>query len=395
MNIPLCNFYPFMYVKTDEDGKPTSDMVTAVNADILTVVERMNFSFNFIFETHQNFRDYYNKSIRMLAYNEANLIPIAVPICLIEQTPNSSSILTLEFDQASNLVGIVPIIFQDKLYFPSGIVLYLCAIPACIVFYCLVVNCLKIYKKSWKIFNVLKLLFGIPIHARPHASVDRITFAIIVLFSIPYSVKFYSTFLNIEMVHEEIPLNTLKDIDESGLDLSVNSVYWDYVFGTDNVYIRNMERRTRKLGDIASCVDDLAHGHPSVCITVTSFANYYAERYVNAKGKPIMKVVKAVFYLDKGMYAIEQASPYYGKIKMILMAIQEAGISKRLKKRQTPKTVFSNMNVKSGNFVDNVFLAQLVSVLGAGYATSLIAFLIEMITQIIREKIYLKLSTRN
>ena len=72
----------------------------------------------------------------------------------------------------------------------------------------------------------------------------------------------------------------------------------DYVFGTDNVYIRV----------VTSCVDDLAHGDPSVCITVTSFANYFAKRYVNEEDKPIIKMVRAVFYLDKG---IEQASSYY------------------------------------------------------------------------------------
>ena len=53
---------------------------------------------------------------------------------------------------------------------------------------------------------------------------------------------------------------------------------------------------------------DLAHGDPSVCITVTSFANYFAKRYVNEEDKPIIKMVRAVFYLDKG---IEQASSYY------------------------------------------------------------------------------------
>ena len=49
--------------KSDENGNPTSEIVTAVNADVLTVVERMNFTFNFSFEEKNNyFADYFTKS---------------------------------------------------------------------------------------------------------------------------------------------------------------------------------------------------------------------------------------------------------------------------------------------------------------------------------------------
>ena len=383
MNVPLCNFYPYMYVKLDENGNPSSEMVTAVHADILTVVERMNFTFNFSFdEKDDSFANYLTKSMRKLMNNEVNLIPIAASISFIQQMSKSSSVLTIEFIEASDLRAAVSILIMNKLYVPEEIVVYLFIIPACIVSYCLIIIYLKMCKERWEMFYALRLLFGIPIYTHPQTLVDRIIFTSIVLLSMQYSVKFYSTFLNTEMVYNEIPLNTLEEIDESGLDVYINRVYYNHVVASHNVHIQNMKPRMHAVDDISTCIEKLiTGGNASVCVTMSSFTRYYANRYVNAKGKPIMKAVGAVFYEDRAAFVIEKASPYYEKFRRILQAIQEAGIGKLLKKRQTPITVPDITNARKGIFTDNIFLVQLVFVLSVGYTISFISLLIEMIVK--------------
>ena len=135
------------------------------------------------------------------------------------------------------------------------VVVYLFITPACIACYCLIINYLKICKERWKIFYVLRFLFGnigIPIYTHPRALVDKLIFTSIVLLSIQYSVKFYSSFLNVEMVQNEIPPNTLEEI--------IN-----HVFASDNVlHIQNMKPQTHVVDDISTCVENVRRHLPSI-----------------------------------------------------------------------------------------------------------------------------------
>ena len=384
MKIGIINMPPFINIERDEHGHVLSDFMAFLHSHIFIACEKMNFSFDFIVpaKSFTTMKESFENLIEELMNNEINIVPIMAPFSFLIQLRNASSISTIDrAGRYSNFIAIAPVRVVNKLNVPTGLIDNLLCIPAAFVLYTYTINFLKLSKKHWAVTYILKLLFGVPTSSSEKSIIDKIIFMTVVLVSIPYSGRFYSSFLEFQVNREESSFDTLVDIENSGLNLYTNRLYYKKLFETDNRLVQSMKSRIIQINDVTECLlDFLMKGKNCLCLTVEDLGEFYVEKFLNSESKPVMKVAKASFFLEPVVYPIEQASPYHEEFEKYIRMIEESNLLQQLKKPAKKRLTLIPSQSEDSFIAKYFFLMQLISILSVGYLLSIVAFFKEVIT---------------
>lgn len=346
--------------------------ITSVNGPFipvqLLILEIMNFTVSYV-ETGYNVS--YDRARKLIMDKlQNNEIMMSNPGLF--SLNHTSRIAQLDIEKDCNkIIAVAPVIPRVMINISGSIFSNLIIIPLGILIVMYLSEILKIKQEHWSTSVIFKLLFGIPAFLKLPKKVGDmfITLSIIVV-SMWYSFNFYSDVLNIQLIRDNVPFDTFKDIDESNLKLYINKVNVETAFWLDDTHVKNIKRKTEDVDDILPCVEDLLMNADHICLTSEDVAESVKMSLPTGHALKF-KATKPVFNCQKNVYNFERSSPYFGKFKKNLHKIYAAGLDKRMEHTENDK-------IESADKIEvqekSVVLYELKFTFGCGCIISLFVF---------------------
>ena len=273
------------------------------------------------------------------------------------------------------LVAIVPVKRTINFIIPKTILVFLLIISLIIVTTFRVLQFFKVLQEEWTGFDVLQILFEMPVNAISRKSVDRKILIYVILSSLFYSIYFYSSFVEVKALINEAPFDTFKNIDESGLKIYIFEENYNEAFFNDNQYVQNIKRKVNNVTDILTCMAQLLKHRDRICLVFQGLANTFNLNHEFANRQKA-KIAKPVFNCLERTYHFEKSCPFSTRFYKILRKVYESGIDQHLMKLDQ-ETEFLRKKRKKEKDSDHFFSSQLILILVCGYMLSFIAFIVE------------------
>lgn len=205
-------------------------------------------------------------------------------------------------------------------------------------------------------------------------SSDRAIVFVILVLSITYTNELYGEILDVNVVSEELPLDTFKDMYDSNLPLLSHRLNYVNAFGNqEDPEVKKLSSRTRIVNSTEDCVNRLRATKRVMCVSTS----WEAERFLRKFGN--MKIAKPVFSCDRVAYVLADGSPYAPRFGVLLQRIVEAGIWRPVDSRRddffdnSTEEIEDSLQATSENFT-----YQLLAILGICYSICLMVFCAEM-----------------
>lgn len=291
-----------------------------------------------------------------------------------------SHFLIPTYEPPVNLVAFVPIIFNTKLAISSKTI-YTVAIMLSIIFllFC-VPNRFRNKVGTFKMFDVVLLLFGQSINYEPKKMVQRIILLSLVVTFVKLTNDFLLDLLLIRLDREEVPFETYEDLYGSKLQtyLHANERYLKDVRNIDATLTKVLNE-SLVTSDKDYCLSTLKRWGNVSCINFPVEPEWVISIYQNPDGSPAMKVAEPPIVAGiTFFYWLASASPYASKFHEIMLRIKETSLL------HWPGLVYPNRETyyieKTQRSVDDgITVEQLLGILGIGLTVSIIVFVIELI----------------
>lgn len=368
LKLPTANFPPFLEVEKD---KNKITRVTGLYYPFLEfILKTMNFTIQFGFDIDfysDHSIDYFINT--RLKNGDENMMSVTYPIHLLDVA------VSVEIDYIyRELVAIVPIIPTTKFNIPKDILLYAFIIPMLIICFLRLLQFFKIISPRWEAFRVIQLLLGVTVHMKFKALDINVIYSSLIVLSLAYTNKLYSSILNIKLDRSEMPLRTLQEIDESGLPIFIDRIHFErfYEINSTKKHMGSMMRRTHKVDNITECIRSIVRSENVICITTNWHASYFVKEFKAAERR-IFKVNKLPVIADKVGYIFEPASPFAESFDKVQRKVLESGIWFKI--TSDDLAVYKQKEYDTSD--DKFSVIKLVPIAIFGYFVSFTTFLIE------------------
>ncbi|OXU28361.1 hypothetical protein TSAR_008318 [Trichomalopsis sarcophagae] len=265
-----------------------------------------------------------------------------------------------------DMVAIVPIVSCTAFHISViSILVYLLVIPAIILGLLRLSVYLRIVSINLDIFNVVQVLYGIPIsHPRKH--VDRIFFISLIFVSMQYSMYYYSHLLDGQILRQEMSFASFREIADSPMDIFINRKFVDRYLPIENPDVRRIRARITLLDDISECIEKI-DTRSVICMASEYFAKYIERKHLNSKADRLVKIAPVSFSKELLVIYTKDAFPYTEKFQEIFQTAYEAGIWPSPFRRYQ-KMIHNKTTVKTeNNQKDRLMMYKLGFMLTAGF----------------------------
>ena len=365
----VTNQKPFISFSTDKYG---NKKVEGAHYNILKIaIEKMNFNLiHYYIDVNSTLHAaVLHESFKALKNGHINMLPQGIP----DLFPGFNE-MNLGCNYYDTLTAMVPVISHTKLELPTYVLISVGLNPLLMIGIMHVARWLKLHTINIGTFKILQVIFGIPIDLEPKKLSDRIIYLSILLISLAYTTIYYSQFLDVQIVETEETFDTFKDIADSKYNIYINKRYYDTLLPNDTEDTLKIKNRAKPVSDIQECLK-LLNTKRVICITNYFYATYLATKYLDAAGKPLCKIAKPVFSEGKLKFSVEHAFPYAEKFQATFQRIYESGIWPRAARRI--RRVIANNSIETEVKSDDVFVYELIGMIGIGYTLSVVALVSE------------------
>lgn len=368
LNLSIYYLPPYMSYDIDQNGNLSNIDGPFYNL-LLIAMEAIHLSplFTLIFRK-------YDPLLQMLELIEKNLLKDTLnmhAVSLLSHSVKSTDILSVEVEyNRTNTIIVVPRLFTNQLKISSDMVAFIVITPLIVSGLSYMVTFLKLTTEHLAIFSIFQAIFGISVLKQPETNPIRIIFLCAVLLSFGYSIDLYSDIVNINVVRVEVPFNSFKEIDESGLKPMVDRVHAIKTWKIENKHMQNIIDKATEVSNLRTCIDIARKNRSAVCITSVPTATMHVQRYVE------IKIAKPVIFRRKQAFMMQRASPYIEKFRQVFTRLHESEIHQKL--LALNKFSNSSKEVKKNDKTFHYdFCIQLLLILSVGYSFSAFIFLIE------------------
>lgn len=363
--IPVFDSKPYFFVKT-KNGNITSVHGTGY-AWIRTVIKKLNFSENFVFESNAT-GNLFPKALVKLEKSKVNLFPMYNFVSLVLYGRN---FLIGNGVTVSYLATVGPILKTSRVYFSFVLTLYLLSFPVIIFIFVKTVQVFKFPTQTWGTLSIYKIFIGMSIADPPRKLVQRFIFLIIAFLSIIYSNIFFSELDNMKVIFDEKNFDSMDEVLNSGM-----KTYSRFFSNQhDSTEVQNFFSKVHKIDDVKDCISELIKTKSVFCMMAYEKAKSYVENDLDMDRMPIMKIIKLSFYHQFSAFAYEKASPYADKFDKLIQYIAESGIFVNQKNEIATRLHNSE---KFSNASEDILIKQLIVILFSGYLIATISFLNEL-----------------
>lgn len=336
------------------------------NIALSFVLTSMNFDRKLVNINDSHYYWWQNNSLWFTNMN-ANLLGGLI----VGRESTAMSIVPMEL-KCRLVLAAAPILYIQTLSFSIKIIFYIFVIPGTLICLILFTNYLKGKNHLFKIFDVVRLLMGQPIKIFPQTFAQKIVYFSIVLLFVLTTNDLYSEIVEINFDKEEIPIESLEDLDK--LQMPIYTTQDDlkilFHFNTDDPVHRSLDN---KIDFNSKCVVGLKY-KKHVCVFWKYDVEAYIETNRNSDGSAFIKTVE--YQCDPLFVQFEPGSPYMKKYAKVNRKIQEAGLLRMVYYLHGFVKKIENIVINEEKD-KNLSVQQLIFILTIGYFTAVIVFLTE------------------
>lgn len=181
-------------------------------------------------------------------------------------------------------------------------------------------------------FDAVKLILGQSISQTPRKTIGRIYFLTSIMLFVLISNAFIADIVKEIYTWDEIPFESHKDLDDSGVEIYTANRNVKEKFGRipSNKYFNNIANKICLLPDYKTCVNNIVESKNAACIVFdTRRAELFiANKYGNKSGKRLMKIAKPQMLTQIPVFLLKTHSPYLEKIQIMHHRIRESGVGR-------------------------------------------------------------------
>ncbi|XP_023289221.1 uncharacterized protein LOC111674144 [Orussus abietinus] len=247
-------------------------------------------------------------------------------------TPLRTSVTFSEPTQMLKLCALVPILSRTNVAFGRNLLSIVALGCAFVALFRAVSVAMRFERAPWEPFNVFSTLIGAAAGSPdrlPARLGERVVYAAMVAVYFQFSSMLLAELTRAVLLpNEEVKLETLEDLDESGLGLMVNANLLDVTFdGTDGA-LRRLGRRAVGIRYIERCFLAAFRYKNTSCVTESSVAEMTAAE-TRVGGEPVFRVLKECFWSAPRTVLFPRTSPYAEKFSDVFRRIVEAGLERK------------------------------------------------------------------
>ncbi|THK33010.1 uncharacterized protein LOC114841190 [Diachasma alloeum] len=228
------------------------------------------------------------------------------------------------------LCAVIPVKNTTRILFPTEIIeAFISTIGILSIFW--VSTLLFKFRRSWSVFDIFRMLFGIPKHIN-HSSLklaQRLMIKIILIVSLFYCVRIYACLTEIIIdVDHEVEIENFDDLDRSGLIPVVSAYLLNRTFGNVDendralINLKNKAVATTAIWDCPSHADRFKN----VTCLMTRNAVQILMKSTYQPGERILKISKACFWSDSYSFLVRSGSPIRKRMDYIINLLSEVGL---------------------------------------------------------------------
>lgn len=223
--------------------------------------------------------------------------------------------------------------------------------------------------KKWEIFDIIQIFFGMS-NFEPVGSLRKFMYIFIIIVSAVYNNDFYSSFLEISLISDEVPLSSFKDLNESGFKFYTQKWQFEQAFWSSDEYVQSLKKKATIISEIVPCLQNLTFKNdPIKCIIGEKIDDGIGklQSLKFLKAKPLFNCLRLSYYFEK-------SSPYAWKFQKIFGRVYESGIERILLSREKDHEYEVAKSYQEKKFL----VTLLISILSVSYLVAFIVFLFEI-----------------
>lgn len=295
--------------------------------------------------------------------------------------------------ECRSVLAVVPIIFVPKVIVPVKIFIYIFVVPGIVFCFIHFINHFSRRIQFFKIFHAVQIFLGQSPKFFSSTLIQKIIYVNIIVLFVMITNDLYSGIVEIKFDKEEVPFESLEDLDNSGMSLYSKDFYegLNLFDSLDDPVRKSLDSKVQLH---PNCMEYMIQTRSHICIDWEYDIKAFIEKNRNLDGSAIMKIAKSKYHCDLMFIQFEPGSPYMRQFARVNRRIRESGlmqmeyISNGFVKR------IKNIELNEKKDEKNLSEQQILFILSIGYFFAVLTFIIEYsvkVTQYIQRKIYLHL----
>uniref|UniRef100_A0A6V7K048 Ionotropic glutamate receptor L-glutamate and glycine-binding domain-containing protein n=1 Tax=Bracon brevicornis TaxID=1563983 RepID=A0A6V7K048_9HYME len=246
----------------------------------------------------------------------------------------------------------------------------------------LVAVLMRVERKIWNLYFILRLLFSIPVRDQPRRPSQRVLFFLVVMIGFTFSKEIYSSLANIGVDSiKENDYNTIEEIKDSGCTPMILSVLFTRTFAHATEVELHLKENIVPTYKINECIDAAINYRNTCCLVSSLEGAFYRMKSQVIQGEYKLTFAKPIFWSDHGTFNIGKHAFYKRHMNRVISHLSEAGIIKRsythfselltgvIRKREKGKEIVGD---------SHALLSQIYAIEILGWAIAIIVFLGEL-----------------
>ena len=311
-----------------------------------------------------------------------NITPIPMVLGYIDK---EQSLEISMFIDDLQYVAVVPILKQFSINLSTEILSHVFIFAINVIIVLFAVCAVKYKKLRNKIKSIIRIRLNDSISRSLQSTSQRIFYLCIILVFFQYINNFFITLINFKLIREEIPLNTLEEIEKSNLTPYFDQVYIERIFTYETKFLESIKSRIVSTSSTDTCIDILVKFRNNFCVMSSIKAAEFVQKYKNIDGTPIMKIAKPSLFAEKFVYFFEKSSPYVDKFNKIIQLTFESGVFEKL----ITIIKYEDISVEDGEQCkqsSSTPIFGLISILIIGYTIAFLEFCKEYVEMYLKRK---------
>lgn len=281
--------------------------------------------------------------------------------------------------------AIVPISYKPQIPFPSSICkAYLLSMGLVTTFWILG-RLLPLDHSYWKLFNIGRVLFFVPVGKFPEVNVERIIFVCLLATSAIISTNIYTSFTDLSIgTAQKTEFNTLADLDNSGLKPVIGPFLYNKTFASATGALLNLKNKAVLSWRSRDCPKMAAKYKNVTCFLAKLGVDL---KIGNENNRTLLQIAQPCLWYDSIAFTIGKRSPYRSHMNYIIMNLQSAGIIRFWYEARKPLkwTLTKYDAILEKRHSSKTLRFLLLTITFVGFAISIVVFLAEILIHSVKK----------
>ncbi|XP_043472348.1 uncharacterized protein LOC122505009 [Leptopilina heterotoma] len=357
---------------TDQNSLPKGENLKKIRRFVNLLTTNMNCRTKTLFFKIKDFGAYGS----LLSANKMEMDLHARNVILVNQSHLKS--LRMRITSIGSLKAVIPKHSRTTktLTMSEELITMMCVTVGAIILLRITALVLKLRRRTWRTFNVSRIVLGMSTDNEPEESPERIIFGVLMICCIAYSSYFYSVILDINW-RPQAEITTLKELLDSDLTHMTSQLVKEMLLISPISEVQKLGTKSTVYPDQwrdFNCLAFLSKYGNVTCII--SDSQEAVKDFESRTQKWNMKVLpKSLSYYFQ-TFMSRRNSPYIDQFNEKILRASESGILSKLIHNDTKK----QLNHPSGSeeISGEKLLPLVFHTLAIGYTLALIAFIVEV-----------------